>query len=159
MSAIILILLVIGTILCVFEMFAPGFGVFGISGLISLIISSIIACFYYEVSFGVLFLIEFVVIAIVALITIYVIKKTNLAHRIILKDHLKEDTIDIDSDKLLNKIGISKTQLKPVGTVIIDNNTYEVLSSDGFININEKIIVIKVVKNKIFVGKYKEEEL
>ncbi len=153
MELLIFILMTIGAVLCVFELVAPGFGVFGISGILCLVLSTFLTWSLFEISLYAIMLIQIIITGIVAVIIVVLLRKNEKVNSVILKDTLNLDKNKIDNDELLGKIGVVKTPLKPVGIIKIETRDFEVLSNDGFINIGEEVKVIRVEKDKVFVSK------
>ena len=52
-------------------------------------------------------------------------------------------------------IGISSSTLKPYGKGIFNNKTYEIKSTENFIEENKKIKIINILQDKILVKKNK----
>ncbi len=152
MDIIIMVLLIIGILLCMVEIYVPGFGVFGVSGVICLILSTIISWLYFDISIYIIICIQLIISIIVAFILYYIFKKTDAINKVILKTSLKED-YNQREDALVNKTGVVKTTLRPVGSIIVDGNVYEAISHDGMIDKNAKIVVVSVNNNKIIVRK------
>ena len=63
------------------------------------------------------------------------------------KGYLSSDS----KDDFLDKEGISVTELRPAGFVIIDEIKLDVLSEEGFISKDTPIKVVRVEGSKIFV--------
>ncbi len=153
MILLIFMLLVVGTVLCMFEFLVPGFGVPGITGGICLVLSIVFSSFYFDQPFEVVLAVQVGIIVVSAMFSYFVLKITGIVDKIVLRENLKEDDTKIAHYDIMDKEGITKTQLKPVGKVIIEDNVYEVISDDGFIDIGKKIFVKKVEVEKIIVGK------
>ncbi len=153
MILLIFMLLVIGTVLCMFEFLVPGFGVPGISGGICLVLSIIFSCIYFDQSFEIVLAVEACIIVVSAFLTYFVLKVTGIVDKIVLSENLKEDGTKVAHKDLINKEGVAKTQLRPVGKIIINEKVYEAISDDGFIEIGNKVKVLKVEVDKIIVGK------
>ena len=66
---------------------------------------------------------------------------------------LKEqvDSPEPKSNEFINKIGITKSLLKPSGIAIVDGKRIDVISSDKFIDPDTEIIVDRVEGNQIYV--------
>ena len=56
-----------------------------------------------------------------------------------------------DCTALTGKIGVTDTELKPSGTVLIDNEIYEARTEDGFVEAGRGVRVTRVIGRKIFV--------
>lgn len=137
-------LLVIGFILILIELFIPGFGVFGISGIISILVSIVLLSpnIYYAV-FAILF-----ALALLALIFFFVIKdmsKKNLYRTLFLGTKLKNEDGFISSkenDLHLGEIMLVDTFLRPSGKVKKDGNVYDAMSEGEFIQKDEQVVVV-----------------
>jgi membrane-bound serine protease (ClpP class) len=145
---------VLGLVLLVLEIFIPGFGIFGILGICSILLS-----FYYILGAGVvgaqwLALSIVIAIAIAAVLVKYL--PSNPAWKLfVLKDkqvdkNNKNDE-NVDYQKYLGKKGIALTVLRPAGRAIIDGVKLDVLTKGEFIEEGSKIVVSKVSGVKIFV--------
>jgi membrane-bound serine protease (ClpP class) len=58
-----------------------------------------------------------------------------------------------DYSTLTGKIGITDTELRPSGTVLIDNTVYEVKTDGEFVEAGRGVRVTRVRGKKIFVKK------
>ncbi len=154
MDIVAIFLTIAGTVFCIIEFFTPGTGIFAIGGLVSLVVSFFMLMEAFLLDPFYAFALQVVIFTVVGLISYFVFKKTKFINKIILDDVSKNEEIKIDSS-ISGKTGICKTPLKPVGTVTIDGHDIEALSNDGYLNIGDTIIVSDIVKNKIFVKKYK----
>lgn len=158
---VIILLTIIGTIFCIIELFLPGIGVFGVTGIISLILSCVLSMVVLNFSPLYIFLGQIITIIIVGIISFNVLKNSSFVNKIILKDvsenGFKETEIYYNND-YIGKIGTAKSPLKPIGTICVNDKNLEALSEDGYINANENVIISNVVKNKIFVKKYIENK-
>lgn len=147
-----IILMVIGAILVVAEIFTPGFGVFGISGLLSVIIAAILTIISSPVG---PFIVVGEIVALGAIVFFFLdyARKKQLLHRIVLSETLKEDTTIGDLSFFMGKEGVTKTSLRPVGMVDFNGVSLEVCSDDGYIAENVKVKVVDASKNKLMVKK------
>lgn len=146
-----LILLLIG-IICLFtEVFIPGFGVFGITGIILTIISAVITVIF--IPFGIIIVVsEIILLSLLMLIVLNYIKKHQLYGKIILDETLNYEKKEMgDLEYFLGKEGITKTPLKPFGNVDFNGVIIEAYSDGEYIQPHEKIKVINVHDNKIYV--------
>ncbi|MCG6190692.1 NfeD family protein [Maribellus maritimus] len=57
---------------------------------------------------------------------------------------------------LKGKTGTSKTVLRPGGKVLVDNEVYDAIAENGFIDRDEKIIITKVEATQLYVEKTEE---
>jgi membrane-bound ClpP family serine protease len=144
-------LLIAGCGLLVVEMFVPGFGVFGISGIVMLVISAVITA--VVVPFGIFILLgEAVVVGMVIYSVAVYIQRKQLHGKLILDETLGEVQKDIgDLSYFLGKEGISKTTLRPFGMADFNGIAVEVCSDGDYVPENKQIKVIGVKKNTIIV--------
>ncbi|MCL1930533.1 MAG: hypothetical protein FWF55_01855 [Treponema sp.] len=58
---------------------------------------------------------------------------------------------DKDHSALIGKIGVTDSDLSPVGTVLIDNEIYDVTADDEFVEAGRGVRVLRVRGAKIWV--------
>lgn len=150
-------LVILGGALLVAEAFTPGFGVFGISGLISIVASAIITM--VASPFGAYIVIgELVFLGAVMLFILDYARKKQLFGKIILNETLNNDESEIgDISFFLGKEGITKTPLKPVGTADFNGVLLEVYSQGDFIQDKKKIKVVEISNKRIIVKQIAEQ--
>lgn len=151
MVALSLLLLLLGAVLLIVEMFIPGFGVFGITGIILFIISSVISILY--IPFGIFILLgELLLLTAILVVMLKFLKKRQFFGKIILDETLNEDTNEIgDPDLFIGKEGITKTPLKPFGFADFNGTVMEVTSDGQYISENIPVKIIEASKNKLVV--------
>ncbi|GEO23397.1 NfeD family protein [Cyclobacterium qasimii] len=153
-----LVVFIVGIVLLALEIFVvPGFGVFGILGIICILSGLTMGMLPNEqfdftfVSSGKLFaaLLTVILAATIATVLIFTltpkINQWESFSRISLADtQQKSDgyTSTSYSQDLLGKVGVSHTRLMPSGKVIIDDEMYDAYSRGEFIDRGEKIKVI-----------------
>lgn len=148
-------LFMLGLFLLAIEMFIPGFGVFGVTGIVSIVGSIIIAFPTPEQAF--LSLSVSVVLSVITMyfLTKYLIK-TSAFGKIILGVRQDIDEGYTASSQtninLLNKQGITITPLRPAGTIQIDSDRFDVLTDGAFIPKGATVEVVKVEGNRIIVN-------
>lgn len=150
----IFIVLIVLSIICIsIEFCIPGFGVFGILGLILFAISSIILIL--KVPYGInLFGIVIFILGFFIAFILQLAKKFRLKNKLILTDTLNQDKKDIIGlDYFEGKVGTTKTDLKPFGVVQFGNIEIEAVSDGVYIKQNTQIKVYKVDNNKLVVKK------
>ncbi len=133
------------------ELFIPGFGVFGISGLVFLIISSVVTVL--KLPFGVYILAGMLVaLALGFFSLIRYIKRKQLYGKIILNESLDYCAKEIDDlEPLLGKEGLTKTALKPFGIVEFNGKSIDAYSDCALIPEKRRVKVVEVRKDKIIV--------
>ncbi|HEY8424168.1 MAG TPA: NfeD family protein [Clostridia bacterium] len=143
------ICLVLGLILCIIEIFQPGFGIFGALGTI-LIIAGLVIRMLQGGTLLMLFIMIFIIIII--LMTAFMImvrsmkygwlSRTELIQSGTAVNPVRSDATD-DYSYLLSKTGKTTTPLRPSGKAVIDDKEYDVVAQGAFI---EKGVEIKVVE-------------
>ena len=151
-------LLIAGVILMSVELAVPGFGIFGIGGLICLTGGG-----YFLLGGGfpaLTVLLGFYLVAalVLAFLCLYLPKESKW-NPFVLWDKQQNSagyTGGSDYSSLLGKQGLALTTLRPSGTALIEGKRYDVSSLGDFLPKDSKIVVAKVEGNKLFVDLVKE---
>jgi membrane-bound serine protease (ClpP class) len=158
-----LIIFIIGVILLGLEIFViPGFGIAGISGIILILISLLMALISKPFTWTNLkeaisiLTSSFVAVFFLFLIFLKFLPQTKAGKRFILAtvEDRKAGFISA-SEKfhhLVGKEGISLTPLRPTGKALIEGEKIEVLTEGEYIEPDQKVKVIRVEGNKVFVS-------
>lgn len=164
-SAIEIIMFVVGLVLLIIEIFVlPGFGIFGVMGIILMIASlflGLIADFplvdWNMLSFAIIQLASaFVLGAIVIYILLKFLPKTQIWNKLVLQTNIDAKSgyvSTIQAKELIGKKGKALTDLRPSGTVLIDNKRIDVVTAGEYIERGNKIIVISEEGSKVVVEK------
>ena len=142
-----IIVLVIGILCMVAEIFIPSFGVAGGVGFLAMTVGIIMMA--QNFAQGLLYFAIMLVISVLFLILGYHFIGSS---KIALKNNLNEDVLP-DYQRLIGKRGRSVTPLRPSGTIELEGERYDVLTKGGFIGVNETVEVAAVENNRIFVGR------
>ena len=144
----------LGIILLGIEIFVPGFGLFGISGILSLILSWILSFIFLDYPLAWI-LVEILVAGLLFIILLRAAKAKKIKDKIILGSVVGDDEDIKNTDtEYIGQSGIVKTPLRPFGTVSLENGQIiEVCSQDGYIGEGEKVEIIYLKENKFFVKK------
>ncbi|MBR1735765.1 MAG: hypothetical protein IJ736_01945, partial [Firmicutes bacterium] len=136
------------------EIFVPGFGLFGISGILSLILSWILSFIFLDYPLAWI-LVEILVAGLLFIILLRAAKAKKIKDKIILGSVVGDDEDIKNTDtEYIGQSGIVKTPLRPFGTVSLENGQIiEVCSQDGYIGEGEKVEIIYLKENKFFVKK------
>ena len=153
------ILLTLALILCIIEMFVPGFGAFGISGIVCLI-GGIVAKMLYGGTVTQMFAL-IVIFAIILLIMFGIAvwsAKRGLISRspMVLKETaLPENYAEADKSlqKLKGKEGLTVTICRPFGTIQIDDKYYDASSVDEYLEKGTLVKVVEVEGDQIYIQK------
>ena len=148
-----LVLFVTGLILLVIEALVPGFGLPGISGIMLVLLGTILAMD----SLGVAIFSLSIAIIITTVITIVLIKmgfRSKMLDKIILQSEHKDEKgyLSVDSrDQYIDMEGTSLTELRPSGFIEIDGVKLDALADSCLIPRQTPIKVVRVEGSKIFV--------
>lgn len=151
------IFFLVGFILVIVEMFNPGFGVPGITGIILLVLGIVsVARNPYDVF--ILIILILAVLGIALAFVLYSATKGKLSKTLVLTDSLNkeqgfEGTEDLNS--FLGKEGKAITILRPAGTADFDGVKLDVVSESVYIQKDAKVKVIKVEGRRIVVQETK----
>ena len=152
-----LTLLILGLALIILEFFIPGFAFSGVMGIV-ISLTGIV----YRISMGLNFVQSLILISICGLTMlvcylIFIISiKSGLLSRSQLFCHelsIPQEFDNMEKKSLLGKCGVTTTICKPVGKAIIDENEYEVLAEDSYLDKNMNIKVIRVTNDSVVVIK------
>lgn len=153
-----IILYVLGMIFLLVEIFMPGFGVFGVLGIISFLAGIVLRILSGG---GVLEILLVIVVGVVLLIiamncTVKSAQSGRLSKSALIlnQNAMPEGKTAGTNDYifLIGKLGETTTLLRPVGKAIIDGQLFEVISENSdIIERGEKIIVTAVEGQRIIV--------
>ena len=162
MNAWTIVVFILGIIFCAIEMFVPGFGFFGISGTVLIVVGIVL-----RMIFGgdLLMLLYMVLIALVLFVLMF-----WLISRLITKSKLGKTALFYvesavptgvtegtrDFSHLLGKTGVTETSLHPIGRVTFDNETVDVVARDGYIQKDAEVLVTHVEGQRVVVIEKKE---
>lgn len=153
------VLLAVGIVLMLIELFAPGFGIFGGLGLVSLILCIIFQAQNFTEAL-ILILVIGGIIVVLALIAARSFRR-GLLYRssIVLKNAADREEGYIaneDRSRFAGKTGISLTPLRPSGTASLDGEKADVVTDGEFIPSGARIQVVRVVGARIVVRQMEE---
>lgn len=146
MDSIAIILILIGILLLVAEIFIPSFGITGILGIISILVGVILTSDTFVG--GLVLFIGILVVAVILMIIAYRILAA-VKSPFILKESLNEEKDDLTF--FVGKHGVAITPLRPSGTAELDGLRIDVITRGDFIDKGTPIIVEAVVGKKIIV--------
>lgn len=165
MNAWTIALFALGLIFCAIEMFIPGFGFFGISGVV-LVVAGIVVrmvcggdalmLVYMVLIALVLFVLMFWVFGL--LITKSRLGKTALFHvDSTVPSGRTEGTADYS--RLVGQVGTAQSPLRPVGRVKFGDDLVDAVARDGFIDSGVAVKVIAVEGQRVVVDIYSKEDM
>ncbi len=155
------VLLCVGAIFIIAEVFIPGFGFFGISG-ITLIVAGIIVriCYGLNVLQSILLILTVLGFFIICFILMIIGAKSGL-----ISSNLFETNSTLSTDynktskemkKLVGKLGKAVTQLNLGGKAKINGKIYDVQSINSYIEEGARIKVVEIKDNMVMVRKWFE---
>lgn len=147
METISIILIIVGIVFLVAEIFIPSFGVTGVMGIIAIIVGIFVSAESIEQG-----IIMFLVILALVLVLMFIAYRLVASRKspLILKDNLNEEE-EADIEYFLNKEGEALTTLRPSGKGSFDGVRLDVLSEGDFIKKGSRVIITSIVGKKIFV--------
>lgn len=160
MHVVVILLLSLGIILCLVESIVPGFGVFGILGMICEVIGVIV---HAIISGSVLqvFLLILLLLLITGLLFLLFIRSAK--YGLLAKTAIAENRTSIPKDfkekaenelkPLIGQEGLTLTECRPVGKVRIGQSTYEAQSKSSIIEKGQVIKVIAIEDARIIIDK------
>lgn len=160
-----ILIFVAGVILLAIEIFIiPGFGLFGILGIVAVIASLFLGLLsdFQLVSSEMLSyaVIQLAISLVATLVLIYglskFLPKTNMWNRLILETNITAKsgygTEISDLDHLISKEGTALTDLRPSGTAVFNNKRYDVVTQGEYIVKGKNVKVLSVEGSKVVVG-------
>ena len=159
MTPIAIVLFVLGIIFCAIEMFVPGFGFFGISGVI-MVVAGIIVRLIFDgdaMMFLYMVLISLVLFFLMFFVLSRAITKGRLGKTTIfnigtaVSEGKTEGTKDFSD--YLNQEGVTETTLHPVGKAKFADAIVDVVARDGFIDEGAPILCVEVEGQRVVVIK------
>ncbi len=150
----VIMLLVVALVFLIAEAFIPGFGVCGITGVVSGIAAVICEAIFTKSLFDVFFLIFLILIVFTVLFIIFshsfskgLLKKTPLVENrsAVPENYGKSKNLD----QLIGKVGEVVSACKPVGKAIIEGKTYTVCAKMGKIGVGDKVKVVEIKDSSI----------
>jgi membrane-bound serine protease (ClpP class) len=148
-----IILFVIGLLLLVAELFLPG-GLIGILGF-AVIIGSFFLASENVIHMGISILIAIIISIVASIFMIKVLgRKMSIFKKIILNDSTNTEqgyVSNVNRVDLLDKQGVTLTQLRPAGKIKIEDEIIDAVSEGAFIQKDQEVKVIKVEGSRIVV--------
>jgi membrane-bound serine protease (ClpP class) len=148
-----IILFVIGILLLVAELFLPG-GLIGILGFAAILGSFFLAS-KNVIHMGISILIAIIISIVASIFMIKVLgRKMSIFKKIILNDSTNSEqgyVSNVNRVDLLDKQGVTLTQLRPAGKIKIEDEIIDAVSEGAFIQKDQEVKVIKVEGSRIVV--------
>lgn len=158
-----LILLALAAVVIVFEMFIPSAGLLGVIATI-LVVSGIVLAFMESVPAGAVVLLATVMaIPGLLMLLVKVWPSTPIGRRILLGPQSQDEVLPNDEDRrtlreMVGQRGIALTPMLPSGMVQIDGRSYDAVCEGFAVEPRQKIKVIAVRANRLYVQPYDPAE-
>ncbi len=153
------IFLILGVLLLIAEMFMPGFGIAGGSGLVLLIIGIVMtARTPFEAMAMVLLLI--LLVALMLFLILHSAKKGKLAKKLILWSSAKHEegfSTSEDLSQMIGREGTTLTVLRPAGSADFGGRRLDVVSDGTYIEKGVKVKITGVEGRRIVVQPVEEQ--
>lgn len=155
----VILLLCVGVVLVFIELFIPGFGFFGISGL-TLVAAGIIT--HAVISKSIIQILGLILIMSLVLIIAFLLFVRSARYGLLGKTPFveKKTAVPVNYENqsefatLVDKIGVAVTPLRPTGKFVIDDKVYEGINKNAeMIDKGEYVRVVEVEGIKIIVEK------
>ncbi|MEG1523707.1 MAG: NfeD family protein [Clostridia bacterium] len=157
-----IICLVVGLLLLLIEMFTPGFGVAGVSGVLCMI-AVVIMQFGWGNPRVATYILAIVLLILTLAIIVFVrsFQRGRLSRSfLVLNDSISAaSSPDITTAKtdLIGKIGIALTPLRPAGIAQIDGQRLDVMTAGAFIEKDTTVEVVNAEGMHILVKQFEKE--
>lgn len=148
--------ILVGVALLILEVFLPGFGLPGISGMILMLASVVLVWVNYGAVAGLLVAVTALALAGIAIsVSLRSASKGKLSQSALVLPEVDMTGIDESAElsELLGKEGMTTTVLRPAGIVEFDGVRLNVVSEGGYIEQGAKVRVDKIQGNRIVVKK------
>jgi membrane-bound ClpP family serine protease len=152
-----ILLLLTGLGLVIVEMFNPGFGIPGITGIILLIIGVALTAKNITEAI-ILVIIILVLIGIAFILVLHSASRGRLSKTLVLNDALSAEKGYHGTelmDEFLGKEGQAVTPLRPAGIAVIEGTKLDVVTEGEYIQANARVKVINVSGRRIVVREVK----
>lgn len=156
----VVLLLCLGVIFCIIEAVIPGFGFFGILGVVCEIGGVVVHAIFSGSALQVFFLILIVVLItlIVFLLFVKSAKSGLLAKSAIVENKTAlpkdyKEKAEQDLIHLVGKEGLALTECRPVGKIRIDQDSYEAQAIGSIVKKGEVVKVVSIEDARIMIDK------
>lgn len=160
MHWIVIVLLSLGLVLCIVEAFVPGFGFFGITGILCEVAGVIVHAVFSGSILQVFFLVLLIALIVCVVFLIFI---RSAKYGLLSKSAIVENKTALPKDyrekaeeelkKLVGKEGLTLTECKPVGKIRINQESYEAQSVGVVIPKGAVIKVVAIEDARIMIDK------
>jgi len=153
----VIIMFVLGVILMLVEAIMPGFGVFGIGGLLLTLVAIVLAASTAEAGIKMLG-VALLMAGVFLFFALRFLSRRGILRRFILEDAENQESgyvAPLDQQHLVEKEGEALTPIRPAGAAIIEGNRVDVVSEGDFIEKGATLTVVKVEGTRVVVREVK----
>lgn len=138
-----------GLVLLLIEFVVPGFGVFGVSGMVCLTVGG-----FYVLGGNA----WAALVLVITLLCVYLPKESKYNPFVLWTRQKNSEgyTGGKNWSMLVGKRGTALTTLRPAGTILVDGKRLDVSSQGDYIEKSAPVIIVRVEGSKIFVEQTKE---
>jgi membrane-bound ClpP family serine protease len=151
------LLLLLGLLLVLAEVFVPSGGVLGLLSITSLVASICLAFYHRGIEVGLIFLsVTAVLVPTVLVLAFRYWPQTPMGRRLLLDVPRGEEQLPDTPQRralrqMVGKLGVAKTVMLPSGAVTVDGQTIDALSEGMPIEAGQRVRVIEVRGNRVVV--------
>ena len=166
MDWITIVLLCVGMAMVIVEMFIPGFGFFGIAGIICLVLGMIMQAVNTKsgnplAQFLLLLLLIVLILGTVFGVFAVLVHKGKFKRSFLFKEEsalpVDMTEVNVDYTDLLGKSGVVVANLRPIGVALIDGKRYDVTTRSTWVEVGAKVRVVAVEDNDVIVETVTDE--
>lgn len=143
-------LLLLGWLFLAVELFVvPGFGFFGIAGIVLVAIGCVVTWTQRGAVAGVVVIGLSTVMAVGAIVWLV---RSRTGRRMVLQNAVTGEATDREGmQRLVGREGVASSVLRPSGTALIDGERYQVVSDGEFVTAGTKLRVVRMGTNCLIV--------
>lgn len=155
-----MLLLIFGLVFMMIELFIPGFGVFGVIGLISMFASIIARAFEGA---NVTQVCVMIILCLLLVFGFFALLSHSMQKGLLAKTGLVETGEAVkkgyksSKQTLVGKEGVTKSKCRPAGSVEIDGVVYDCISDETYIKANRKVKVLKIKDDNVIIKEVEEK--
>ena len=154
------LLIVLGCVLIVMEVFIPSGGVLCFLACTSVVASIVMAFTYHGPLTGFGFVtLAFVSVTTSVILALKYLPQTPIGRRILLGLPTEDEVLPTDERKaLIGKFGVVKSPMLPSGAIVIEGRTIDAVSQGMAIDPGQRVLVVEVKSNRVVVRPAEADE-
>jgi membrane-bound serine protease (ClpP class) len=154
------LLIVLGCVLIVMEVFIPSGGVLCFLACASVVASIVMAFTHHGMLTGFGFVtVAFVSVTTSVILALKYLPQTPIGRRILLGLPTEDEVLPTDERKtLIGKFGVVKSPMLPSGAIVIEGRTIDAVSQGMAIDPGQRVLVVEVKSNRVVVRPAEADE-